>query len=180
MLNVIGNLATMTIKICIDKDWIVVLAKSSSKDQCVIDDKNILFRNKLAVLNSNVRKIDLNTGIISSLMVMGIVNLFKINTRFQGIILSVTFFAVWNFVSYFLEYKLFASVYSDISDLKKKGFESKTKFCSKEIVFSMFKGLKAFFSQGTLLMPSMSLAFLFLSVLSYDSFTIGKLFQIKA
>ena len=106
----------------------------------------------------------------------------RISPQFNGAVLSAIFFSAWNVISFFVEYNLLASVYSDVTELKKeKVKENEEKnVCVrvKRAVFGTADGWKAYFSQGMILMPSIALSLLYLTVLSFDSITIGK-FKIK-
>ena len=102
----------------------------------------------------------------------------RISPRFNGTVLSAMFFGSWNVLSFFLEYNLLASVYSDVPELKKdKEIKEKKErnvlVKIKESILGTADGWKAYFSQGIILMPSIALSFLYLTVLSFDSITIG-------
>jgi iron-regulated transporter 1 len=102
----------------------------------------------------------------------------RITPRFNGTVLSAMFFATWNVISFFLEYNLLASVYIDVPELKKE-IEDKQKqeknvlIKIKESILGTADGWKAYFNQGIILMPSIALSLLYLTVLSFDSITIG-------
>jgi iron-regulated transporter 1 len=157
-------------------------------------------KEQLANINATVRRFDLSTAIIAPmvsfsyfsyfyslelnclfiflLVAGGIMSFFRISPRFNGTVLSAMFFAGWNVISYFLEYNLLASVYDDVPELKKEKDikEKKEKnVCVKikESILGTADGWKAYFGQGLLLMPSIALSILYLTVLSFDSITIG-------
>ena len=191
MLNVISSLASMTTKIAIERDWVIVIAKHDYDTSTVKDDANPgqedahkgQFKEKLAIINASVRRFDLMTSIVAPMAAGAIMSFMRISPRFNGTVLSAIFFAVWNILSFFIEYNLLLSVYNDIPELKKikeaRTGPKENKTVSTKIaesIQSTVLGWKAYFSQGLVLMPSIALSLLYLTVLSFDSITIGKLY----
>jgi iron-regulated transporter 1 len=95
----------------------------------------------------------------------------KLSEKFNGIILSALFLACWNIISLFIEYSLLRSVYNDVPELKKDIIENKKSIFSK--MSNLYKGWFVYFKQGIVCLPGISLAALFLTVLSFDSITIA-------
>ena len=185
----------MTTKIAIERDWVIVIAKNAH-DTLIIDrdkisqtkeENNGQFKVMLANINASVRRFDLMTSIIAPMVAGGIMSFLSISPRFNGTVLSASFFAVWNIVSFFVEYNLLSSVYDNIPELQigkeaeKNTKENKKNVCVqiKNTFLNTVNGWKAYFSQGLILMPSIALSLLFLTVLSFDSITIGN-YNIKS
>ena len=137
-------------------------------------DSSKKFKDKLANINATMRQIDLCTLIFSPLVAGIIMSLFNnaaVNSL-SGTILSAILFAVWNLISYFFEYSLLSSVYSDVPRLNKKLIKSpiasdKTSFAS------FFEGWSIYMKQGVLVLPGLAIALLYLNVLSFDTITLG-------
>lgn len=173
ILNVISRLASTTAKISIEKDWVVVIAEQLSLNA---EEKS----KQLSIINSQVRQIDLCTNIIAPLIAGLIMSFFTFELFYNGTVLSAVIFAVWNLISYAIEYYLLSSVYQQFSTLKKtkieRNIEKKKSNLYKKFrkSFSMLKkGWSVYLHQGDILMPSIAFSLLFLTVLSFDSITIG-------
>ena len=193
MFNVISTLASMTTKIAIERDWVIVIAKSEHDNSSIEKDlegeskeeNGKRFKENLANINATVRRFDLSTAIISPMVAGAIMSFLRITPRFNCTVLSALFFAIWNVLSFFVEYNLLSSVYSDVTELKKesrvqiKNGKKEKRVCIKikESILGTGNGWKAYFSQGIILMPSIALSLLYLTVLSFDSITIGKNFD---
>ncbi|XP_033640075.1 solute carrier family 40 member 1-like [Asterias rubens] len=98
-LGVIANLASVAEKICIQKDWVVILA-DGNKEQ-------------LAVMNANVRRIDLTVNILAPILVGQIMT-------FASMTVAGIFIAAWNLASLILEYALLLRVYKKVPRLAVK------------------------------------------------------------
>ena len=184
ILNIVSNLASMTTKISIERDWVIVVAqhvyvpkkskKSKSEHEVEQTEKQKLQRN-LTDINSNVRRMDLSTSVLAPLFAGGIMTFVKISERFNGVIMSALFFSIWNIVSLFFEYSLLTSVYNSVPHLKKSESENKEKKMSDKYNFfsNLYKGWFVYFGQGVAMTPGLVLSILHLTVLSFDSITIG-------
>lgn len=183
----------MTTKIAIERDWVLVIAKYTLKkldSEANQDDEqpnSAEFKKKLANINATVRRFDLTTSILAPLFAGVIMSFLKISPSLNGTVISAIVFAVWNIISYLIENLLLTSVYNDIPELKKDK-EPKTPRAEDEVeqntclkvLYSIKKGLvgtgkgwSKYLTQGLVLMPSIALAVLYLTVLSFDSITIG-------
>jgi iron-regulated transporter 1 len=186
--NVISNLASTGSKIAIEKDWVVVIAKNLHKkainkmnnDVEETDEEKRIFKKKLASVNATIRRIDLTTAIISPLVAGLIMSFFNLSSFFSGIMLSALFFAIWNIISFIFEYSLLASVYNLVPELTKTQIDIKIKEVSNRNTLSLlnpfkkiYDGWSLYVNQGLVLLPSIAFSFLFLTVLSFDSITIG-------
>ena len=176
-LNVISNLASMATKISIERDWVIVIAKHvylSGEGDEKQEEEDPKYKEKLARINATVRRIDLITAVIAPLVAGSIMSLFKFSPSFNGTVLSAVFFTIWNIISYILEYSLLYSVYNDVPSLKKKSVKKEKKpnvFCKP--LFNLVDGWSTYMNQGSVVLPSIALAVLYLTVLSFDSITIG-------
>lgn len=189
MFNVVSNLASMCCKIALEKDWTVVIAKNvhvkkqqeeNGDKEPVTDTNNTQYKSRLASMNATMRRIDLITSIVAPLTAGLIMSFFNISTRLNGIVLSAVFFAAWNMVSFLIEYSLLASVNSLIPDLTKSQIDMKIKEKQSKSAaklmnpfLKIYQGWSLYIHQGLVLIPSIAFAFLFLTVLSFDSITIG-------
>jgi len=101
----------------------------------------------------------------------------NISKTFNGIILSALMLTIWNIISYIFEYRLLSSIYYSIPRLKKEINSDKQNKKSLLEAFKktsiIYKGWLIYFKQGVLCLPGLSLAALFMTVLSFDSITIG-------
>ena len=172
LLNIINNMASLTSKISIERDWVIVLAENVEYKK---SDKVDQSKSNLTKMNSYMRRIDLNVSVFAPIAAGGIMSFVKISERFNGVIISALFFAVWNIVSLFFEHSLLTSVYNSVPQLKKTETESKEKKMSAKYSFfqNLYKGWFVYFKQGMIVMPSIVLSMLYLTVLSFDSITIG-------
>jgi iron-regulated transporter 1 len=93
--------------------------------------------------------------------------------KYNGVILSAIIFGAWNLISYFLELSLLNGVYSSIPQLQKE-IKQTTKLSKKlNHIKNLYKGWYVYMKQGIIVLPSIALAVLYLTVLSFDSVTIG-------
>ncbi len=99
----------------------------------------------------------------------------NLSQKFNGIIISALILAIWNLISLFVELALLKNVYEKVPELKKDLTvpEEKKKFLLFDKIRAFFKGWAIYSKQGILCLPGLSLATLFLTVLSFDSITIG-------
>ena len=121
-----------------------------------------------------MRRIDLCTLIFSPLVAGIIMSLFNnaADNSLSGTILSAIMFAVWNLISYFFEYSLLSSVYSDVPRLNKRLIKSGLK-SDRNSFASFFDGWSIYMKQGVLVLPGLAIALLYLTVLSFDTITLG-------
>ncbi len=144
------------------------------------DEQKQVFKKRLASVNATMRRIDLTTAIVSPLCAGLIMSFFNLSSFFSGIVLSALFFAAWNIVSFICEYSLLASVYRLVPELAKTQIDIKIKEVQNRNALTLlnpfkkiYDGWSLYINQGLVLMPSMAFSFLFLTVLSFDSITIG-------
>ena len=114
----------MILYLKIEKDWVIVVAEhlhEKSADDVIEDPVEIkkIKNSTLTSMNATVRRFDLLTAILAPLFAGVIMSFVKLSPSFDGIVTSAVLFAIWNLVSFFVEYGLLASVYRDIPHLKK-------------------------------------------------------------
>ena len=197
-LNMISQLASITCKIAIERDWMPIIARKSyemkrkGSSSATFGPKDELkslkdeskeaqkkkkreeFKKELARINSSVRRFDLSTGSLSPLFAGLIMSFFKFNTIFTGAVSSAIVFAVWNLVSLVFEFLLLRSVYESVPELHKpKLLRDKRRQPLRKFARKTRAAWAAFCSQGLLILPSIVLAVLYLTVFSFDSITIG-------
>lgn len=128
---------------------------------------------RLAKINAKLKGINLTANVIAPLIAGVIMSIFNISDSFNGTIMSAVSFAIWNFASCFLEYYLLRSVYDETPMLRK----TIVKKSNKEYTSNPFKNLltawKVYYSQGILVLPGVAFGLLFLTVLGFDSITLG-------
>ncbi|XP_038044954.1 solute carrier family 40 member 1-like [Patiria miniata] len=105
VLGVIANLASVAEKICIQKDWVVVLAGGNKE--------------RLAEMNATVRRIDLTVNILAPILVGQIMS-------FASMTVAGIFIAGWNLCSLILEYYLLLRVYKKVPRLAIKLHKDET------------------------------------------------------
>ncbi|XP_022087124.1 solute carrier family 40 member 1-like [Acanthaster planci] len=105
VLGVVANLASVAEKICIQKDWVVILAGDDSE--------------RLAEMNATVRRIDLTVNILAPILVGQIMT-------FASMTVAGIFIAAWNLGSLMLEYYLLVRVYRRVPRLAIKFRKNKT------------------------------------------------------
>jgi hypothetical protein len=190
----VSQLASVTSKISIERDWMLIIARKSYEikkggdggsedgegDNLKGDSKELRkkrkeeFNQELARINSTVRRFDLSTGTLSPLFAGLIMSFLKFNSTFTGAVSSAIVFTVWNLISLVLEYVLLHSVYTSVPELHKpKVIRDKRRQPLRKFIRKTKAAWVAFCSQGLLMMPSIVLAILFLTVFSFDSITIG-------
>lgn len=125
-----------------------------------------------------MRRIDLCTNIIAPIFAGAVMSFANISTKFSGVVLSAIGLAAWNLISYAFEYRLLLSIYENIPKLH-KDMEQVHKE-KKESLFQvlksssiLYKGWMTYFKQGAMCLPGLSLALLYLTVLSFDSINIA-------
>jgi iron-regulated transporter 1 len=175
----------MACKISIEKDWSIVIAENEFQEEENKEDggdeNKELFTKRLATINATSRRIDLTTAILSPLAAGLIMSFLNLSPVVNGIVISALFFALWNAISFIVEYNLLASVYRSIPKLEKTKIDMKIK--EKQNKMSLIKNLNPFrklfdgwhlyINQGLVLIPSIAFSLLFLTVLSFDNITIG-------
>jgi len=154
ILALLSHLASAGSKIVVEKDWIVVISGGN-------DDK-------LAKLNSIFRTIDLLCHTVAPSL--------------TGVLFSTATYAVtavaiagWNIVSVVAEYALLVSIYQQFSDLAKKEIkedEEKEQKNSKKLsnLTGSYRSWSYFFNHSVR-NAGLGLAFLYMTVLGFDSTT---------
>ncbi|XP_072179772.1 ferroportin-like [Diadema setosum] len=99
LLGTIASLASLAEKICIQKDWVVVVAGN---------DKEVLVN-----LNANMRRIDLLVNIVAPIAVGAIMS--------ASMLVGGIFIAAWNAGSMAIEYWNLHRVYRNVPELAMKG-----------------------------------------------------------
>jgi hypothetical protein len=124
----VSKLASMACKISIERDWVIVIAKNAFDAAAATEEekkklkpttetttqesdpsKNKTFKHKLTLINSQVRRIDLFTATISPLCAGLIMSFLNISPLVRGPAISAIVFAVWNIISFVLEFSLLRS-----------------------------------------------------------------------
>lgn len=177
--NCISALANMTTQVSLQRDWVVVIANDIAVKRGDQDEKASSM--ELTKINAQCRSIDLITNIVAPMFAGAVMSFANLSTRFNGIIISAIILATWNIISYFIESSLLISIYNSIPTLEKeqpildeaskKTFWQELKKSSR--IFVIYSGYMAYFKQGILCFPGLSLATVFMTVLSFDSITIG-------
>ncbi|CAH1238033.1 SLC40A1 [Branchiostoma lanceolatum] len=113
MIAVVAILAGQATRICLNKDWVVVIAGGDKE--------------KLAKLNAAMRRIDLCSKILAPVVVAQIMT-------FVSMLVGAMFIAGWNMVSMAIEYYLYHRVYVSVPALavKEKKGEEKDKAKDKD------------------------------------------------
>lgn len=181
--NVLSNFGSTATKISIEKDWIIVIAEHIDKssrpetNEIVVHEQHTDNTRRVALtltkINATVRRIDLITGVNAPLLAGIIMSTLSFSTTFNGTIISAMFFAIWNLISYGIEFFILKSIYDQVPTLKKKvkRLKQKSKLCTPAI--NLYKGWSDYFNQGSSLLPSIALSVLYLTTLSFDSITLG-------
>jgi len=149
---IVSTLASMGSKIVVEKDWIVVIAGGDS--------------NKLASMNSIFRTIDLVCLTLTP-------TLAGLLFTYSSYLICAIFIGVWNAISVFLEFLLLVSIYQEFSALshvKPEASDGKKLKGPLSSVTGSVKGWKTYFTHHTLF-AGLGLAFLFMTVLGFDSIT---------
>lgn len=186
--NVLGNLSSMAMKISIERDWVIVIVQNefnidndkeikNLEDERKNSDTEIKklqgFNENLAKMNAFLRGINLTTGIIAPLVAGVLMSLFNLSNPLNGTIISAIFFAIWNFISCFIEYFLLHSVYTNTPGLKKEISENVKKMSYTNPLIEIYKSWSIYMNQGILILPGLAFSLLFLTVLGFDSITLG-------
>jgi len=149
----IASLGSIAAKICIEKDWVVVIAANDNA--------------RLARMNATFRSIDLLTNIIAPIAVGQIMAYFS---PFA----SAVFICVWNVISVMVEYALLYCIFRDLPELAKKEIpvpgEKKKSLC--EHLWQYFRGWQQYF-QHEIIWSGLAIASLYMTVLAFHSITIG-------
>ena len=122
-------------------------------------------------MNANIRRINLISGIVGPLFAGIIMSIFNKSSQFKGSIISAISFATWNFISCFVEYFLLQSIYNQVPKLKK--MVEKVENRSSNPFSKLFKGWSIYMKQGIYILPGIGFSLLFLTVLGFDSVTLG-------
>ena len=172
MLGIVSQLSSSASKMIIERDWVVVLSKNDPE--------------LLSSINANMRRIDqvcvLLAPIIAGAFMTGL------STTWAAVLI-----AVWNIVSFFVEYSLLRVVYSRVPELAVKAMlqEKAGPKLAKEVasvenappIFfdvmkkatsSYFDNVKIFLSQEVSL-PGICLSLVYLTALGFSSVTVGYL-----
>ncbi|RDD36896.1 Solute carrier family 40 member 1 [Trichoplax sp. H2] len=187
----LANLASITHKIAITRDWIVVISVGS--------------KSALADLNAKMRRIDLVCAIVAPIAVGQLID-------FSSMLVGAIFIGAWNVISFIIEYYVFIKIYLKVPRLAIKlkstdaeqcntadGTESeqqgtkieeengqpeevekvKSAGCTLERIVSSFVSLKRgwyTFMQQDVARAGVSLAILYLTVLGFNVVTTGYIY----
>lgn len=168
-LNCLSTLASMAVQVSLERDWIIIIAddimtKRGNKGKTGLSEE-------LAHINSISRRFDVMTSMLTPLFIGLIISLTN------GILISAIIIALWNMVSYFIEFRLLTGTYEGIKTLQKdqviiEETSKKTYFQLFKQVLAVHKGYFVYFKLGILSIAGISLALVFMSVLNFDSLTI--------
>ncbi|CAF2056921.1 unnamed protein product [Rotaria magnacalcarata] len=156
-IGMIAQLSSVACKVSISKDWVIALYGSD--------------RQNLANTNATLRRIDLISGVLAPILTGAVM-------AFTSRWLSAVLIAGWNVVSLCFELLLYTRVYRyahDVLSNKISAAKSNEKLTEKregsiKKFFSSLHGLGTYASLSVFL-PGLSLALLYLTVLSFDSVT---------
>ncbi|XP_066301941.1 solute carrier family 40 member 1-like [Branchiostoma lanceolatum] len=176
---VVAILAGQATRICLNKDWVVVIAGGDKE--------------KLAKLNAAMRRIDLCSKILAPVVVAQIMT-------FVSMLVGAVFIAGWNMVSMVIEYYLYHRVYVSVPALavkEKKGEERKKgrdknedpenppdvqpvqkkppTTCFQKMfkpVLTLVNGWKTYFQQ-TCFRAGFGLSLLYMTFLGFDNIMVG-------
>ena len=149
---IVSTLASMGSKIVVEKDWIVVISGGDP--------------DMLATMNSIFRTIDLVCLTLTPTLA-GF--LFSYTSYF----VCAAFIGAWNVVSVALEFSLLVSIYQEfpaLSNIKPASSKEKKTNSYLSSLTGSAKGWKIYLTHRTL-MAGLGLAFLFMTVLGFDSIT---------
>ncbi|XP_013776717.1 solute carrier family 40 member 1-like [Limulus polyphemus] len=159
---VLAQVASVANTICVEKDWVPVIAGGNNQ--------------LLTEMNAMMRRIDLIAKLLAPLLVGQIMTLSSI--------IAAIFLAGWNFIGVFFEYWLLWRVYKSVPQLAVKApaevpatnsVEHQRSGCCSSVkrhFLEFFGGWKIYFSHEVC-PAGLGLAFLFMTVLGFDSITIG-------
>ncbi|ELU14574.1 hypothetical protein CAPTEDRAFT_161975 [Capitella teleta] len=187
-LAIIAQLANMTYKIMLERDWMVVVAHGDTS--------------ALANLNAVTRCVDLSAKIVAPLCVGAVMT-------YISLLVSAIGIAVWNVLSVIVEYLLLTRVYSLVPELSKKklrgsecSYETETEMEEREpmngetkslefkkdsqehkpkknCIRTMFEpfivlvnGWRTYIRQKVVF-AGLALALLYMTVMGFDSVTVG-------
>ncbi|OQR78691.1 solute carrier family 40 member 1-like, partial [Tropilaelaps mercedesae] len=157
VLSRLGSLANI---ICVEKDWLIVLAHGS--------------REKLAVMNAMVRRIDMVSKLLAPLFVGQIMA--------RSLTLGAVFLAGWNIVSVYLEYRLLLDLYVNVPVLalkyRSQGVYEDIRPCQRiRYKIRDYLGGWIRFLQHPVCFAGLGLALTFMTVLMFDSITVGYIYK---
>ncbi|CAG2162237.1 unnamed protein product [Oppiella nova] len=142
--SIIAQIWSFGFTTCLEKDWILCIATTESQ---------------LTDLNAMLRRLDLICNVAAPSVVGALMNL--------SLLWSAVFMSVWNVCSAVVEYTLLQSVYKSVPNLR---VEKKQKLSETFKILNM----SAFVMYcKTFLWPGFSFSLLYLTVLGFDSITIG-------
>ena len=155
--------------------------ENSGKDKnAQTDEDDKLFKQRLASMNAMMRRIDLSSSVLAPLIAGLIMSFFNLSSKFSGILVSALLFAVWNLVSFVFEYTLLVKVYNAVPELTKSEVDITIKIKQSKGFLKLlnpfkkiYDGWSLYIRQGLILLPSIAFSLLFLTVLSFDSITVG-------
>ncbi|XP_076326807.1 ferroportin-like isoform X2 [Tachypleus tridentatus] len=160
---VLAQVASVANTICVEKDWVPVIAAGDNQ--------------LLTEMNAMMRRIDLIAKLLAPLLVGQIMTLSSI--------IAAIFLAGWNLIGVFFEYWLLWRVYKSVPQLAVKApvevpatnsveHHQPSGCCSsvRKHFLELFGGWKIYFSHEVC-PAGLGLAFLFMTVLGFDSITIG-------
>ena len=149
---IVSTLASMGSKIVVEKDWIVVISGGDP--------------DMLATMNSIFRTIDLVCLTLTP-------TLAGLLFTYSSYLICAIFIGIWNAISVFLEFLLLVSIYQEFSALshvKPEASDGKKLKGPLSSITGSVKGWKTYFTHHTLF-AGLGLAFLFMTVLGFDSIT---------
>ncbi|UJR25582.1 hypothetical protein I4U23_006926 [Adineta vaga] len=156
-IGIIATLSSMASKISISKDWVVVLYGSD--------------RQNLANTNATIRRIDLISNVLAPIATGAIM-------AFTFRWVSAVFIAGWNVISLGLEWFLYTKVYRTAENvlshkISKTNSNQESSQVEEGVVTKLLSSIQGLGTYGSLsvCLPGLSLALLYMTVLSFDSVT---------
>ena len=177
LLGIVSTLSSSASKMIIERDWVVVLSRNDS--------------DLLSTINANMRRIDQVCVLLAPIVAGAFMS--GLNTTWAAVLI-----AVWNIISFFVEYTLLRVVYSRVPELaskkvpgleaaessKEEAAESSEEEAAqtsnncltavKNGILSYFGNFKIFMSQEVALL-GVCLSLVYLTVLGFSSVTVGYL-----
>ncbi|KAJ3676476.1 hypothetical protein LUZ60_003888 [Juncus effusus] len=151
----LGVLSTLAGTILIEREWVVVISEGQNAEL-------------LTKMNSIIRRIDLTCKLLAPVFSGFIISFISLST-------SALIFAIFNIISVLVEYFLLASVYNGIPSLKEAEQRRITRGAiNEEIAEERLAFIPCFDSwivylKQDMVLPGISLAFLYFTVLSFGT-----------
>ncbi|CAF0862352.1 unnamed protein product [Adineta ricciae] len=156
-IGIIATLSSMASKISISRDWVVALYGSN--------------RDNLASTNATLRRIDLISNVLAPVATGAVMT-------FTHRWFSAVFIACWNVISLVFEWLLYTKVYRSAEDRLStkdslKTSNQKSSGAEENAIRKMFSSIQGLgtYSSLSVCLPGLSLALLYMTVLSFDSVT---------